>query len=129
MGLILKTVNFEVRTRAVTLPRSVSTAEELYSAATDLLTTETRACSPSPLRLRLMGIYIGPLREYKLSISCSILCVCVCVCVCRCEDLLSTEEGRFVREWEEEEEQTGDTGCVCPATTDSHACHAITHQD
>lgn len=55
MTLKVKTVEFEVRTKAVTLPKAVSTAEELYSAASELLTAEIQVVHPSPLRLRLMG--------------------------------------------------------------------------
>lgn len=55
MALKLKTVRFEVKTRAVTLPHPVSSADQLFSAASDLLTAEIRACAPNLLRLRLMG--------------------------------------------------------------------------
>lgn len=55
VALKLKTVHFEVKTRAVTLPHPVSSADQLFSAASDLLTAEIRACAPNPLRLRLMG--------------------------------------------------------------------------
>ena len=53
--LKLKTVHFEVKSHAVTLPKPASSAEELYSAASELLRNEIKACSPSPLKLRLMG--------------------------------------------------------------------------
>ena len=53
--LKLKTVNFEVKSRAVTLPKPVCSPEELCSAASELLRTEIKAYSPSVLRLRLMG--------------------------------------------------------------------------
>lgn len=53
--LKLKTVFFEVKSHAVTLPKPASSAEELYSAASELLRNEIEACSPSPLKLRLMG--------------------------------------------------------------------------
>ena len=67
MAVKLKTVHFKVKTRAVTLPRPVSSAEQLYSAASGLLATEIKACAPSPLRLRLMGketipVYRGYIR-------------------------------------------------------------------
>ena len=51
----LKTVLFEVKSHAVTLTKPASSAEELYSAASELLRSEIKACSPSPLKLRLMG--------------------------------------------------------------------------
>ena len=53
--LKLKTVFFEVKSHAVTLSKPASSAEELYSAASELLRNEIKACSPSPLKLRLMG--------------------------------------------------------------------------
>ena len=62
MAVKLKTVHFEVKTRAVTLPRPVSSADKLYSAASGLLATEIKACAPSPLRLRLMGKGAIPVR-------------------------------------------------------------------
>ena len=62
MTLKMKTVGFEVKTRAATLSQPVSSAEQLYTAASELLTAEIKTCLPNPLRLRLMGV-----------------CVCVCV--------------------------------------------------
>uniref|UniRef100_A0A8C7QWY5 DNA polymerase kappa n=1 Tax=Oncorhynchus mykiss TaxID=8022 RepID=A0A8C7QWY5_ONCMY len=53
--LKLKNVNFEVKTRAWTLPCAVATTEELFAVAKDLLKTEIDNVSPQPLRLRLMG--------------------------------------------------------------------------
>lgn len=53
--LKLKNVNFEVKTRALTLPHPVATAEEIFAVAKDLLKTERDNESPQPLRLRLMG--------------------------------------------------------------------------
>lgn len=52
----LKNVNFEVKTRASTVPAVVSTAEEIFVIAKELLRTEIDADFPHPLRLRLMGI-------------------------------------------------------------------------
>ncbi|CAK6970502.1 DNA polymerase kappa [Scomber scombrus] len=57
--LKLKNVNFEVKTRAVTLPYAVATVDEIYAAAKDLLKTEMEKESPQPLRLRLMGVRIS----------------------------------------------------------------------
>ena len=55
MTLKLKSVNFAVKTRAASLPQPVSSAEQLYSAASELLGAEIKARTPLPLRLRLMG--------------------------------------------------------------------------
>ncbi|XP_031216196.1 DNA polymerase kappa isoform X2 [Mastomys coucha] len=52
----LKNVNFEVKTRASTVPSAISTAEEIFAIAKELLRTEVNAGSPHPLRLRLMGV-------------------------------------------------------------------------
>lgn len=52
----LKNVNFEVKTRASTVSAVVSTAEEIFVIAKELLRTEIDADFPHPLRLRLMGI-------------------------------------------------------------------------
>ncbi|KAK6492455.1 DNA polymerase kappa isoform X1 [Huso huso] len=53
--LKLKNVNFDVKTRASTVSSVVSTEEEIYAVARDLLKTEIDNASPQPLRLRLMG--------------------------------------------------------------------------
>uniref|UniRef100_A0A8C6G7W6 DNA polymerase kappa n=1 Tax=Mus spicilegus TaxID=10103 RepID=A0A8C6G7W6_MUSSI len=52
----LKNVNFEVKTRASTIPAAISTAEEIFAIAKELLRTEVNVGSPHPLRLRLMGV-------------------------------------------------------------------------
>ncbi|CAO2592901.1 DNA polymerase kappa [Lemmus lemmus] len=52
----LKNVNFEVKTRASTVPSTLSTAEEIFAVAKELLKTEINTASPHPLRLRLMGV-------------------------------------------------------------------------
>ncbi|XP_059132264.1 DNA polymerase kappa isoform X3 [Peromyscus eremicus] len=52
----LKNVNFEVKTRASTVLSALSTAEEIFAVAKELLRTEVNAGSPHPLRLRLMGV-------------------------------------------------------------------------
>ncbi|XP_075871261.1 DNA polymerase kappa isoform X2 [Nelusetta ayraudi] len=57
--LKLKNVNFEVKTRALTLAYPVATAEEIFAVAKDLLKTERDNESPQPLRLRLMGVRIS----------------------------------------------------------------------
>ncbi|KAM9252783.1 DNA polymerase kappa [Dugong dugon] len=55
----LKNVNFEVKTRASTVSPVVSTAEEIFAVAKELLRTEIDADFPHPLRLRLMGVRIS----------------------------------------------------------------------
>ncbi|XP_053726482.1 DNA polymerase kappa [Synchiropus splendidus] len=57
--LKLKNVNFEVRSRAVTLTYAVSTADEIFAVAKDLLKTEIENEKPQLLRLRLMGVRIS----------------------------------------------------------------------
>ncbi|KAF3821765.1 hypothetical protein GH733_009807, partial [Mirounga leonina] len=55
----LKNVNFEVKTRASTVSSVVSTAEEIFAIARELLRTEIDADFPHPLRLRLMGVRLS----------------------------------------------------------------------
>uniref|UniRef100_A0A3Q1HH60 DNA polymerase kappa n=1 Tax=Anabas testudineus TaxID=64144 RepID=A0A3Q1HH60_ANATE len=57
--LKLKNVNFEVKTRALTLQYAVATADEIFAVAKDLLKMEIENESPQPLRLRLMGVRIS----------------------------------------------------------------------
>ncbi|XP_008417080.1 DNA polymerase kappa [Poecilia reticulata] len=57
--LKIKNVNFEVKTRAQTLPYAVARAEDIFAVAKDLLKTEIENESPQPLRLRLMGVRIS----------------------------------------------------------------------
>ncbi|XP_015258922.1 PREDICTED: DNA polymerase kappa isoform X1 [Cyprinodon variegatus] len=57
--LKLKNVNFEVKTRAQTLPYAVATVEDIFAVAKDLLKMEIENESPQPLRLRLMGVRIS----------------------------------------------------------------------
>ncbi|XP_070761056.1 DNA polymerase kappa [Enoplosus armatus] len=57
--LKLKNVNFEVKTRALTLPYAVATVDDIFAVAKDLLKTERDNESPQPLRLRLMGVRIS----------------------------------------------------------------------
>ncbi|XP_068033340.1 DNA polymerase kappa isoform X2 [Anomalospiza imberbis] len=57
--LKLKNVNFEVKTRALTVLSSVSTEEEIFTVAKDLLGTEIDSVAPHPLRIRLMGIRVS----------------------------------------------------------------------
>ncbi|KFV96481.1 DNA polymerase kappa, partial [Eurypyga helias] len=57
--LKLKNVNFEVKTRASTLLSAVSTEEEIFAVAKDLLGTEIDSVAPHPLRIRLMGVRVS----------------------------------------------------------------------
>ncbi|NWS17483.1 POLK polymerase, partial [Pachyramphus minor] len=57
--LKLKNVNFEVKTRASTVLSSVSTEEEIFAVAKDLLGTEIDSVAPHPLRIRLMGVRVS----------------------------------------------------------------------
>lgn len=51
----LKTVGFKVLSRAVSLPRCISSAGDLFKAASELLQMEIKMAAPAPLALRLMG--------------------------------------------------------------------------
>ncbi|NXJ01698.1 POLK polymerase, partial [Psophia crepitans] len=57
--LKLKNVNFEVKTRASTVLSAVSTEEEIFAIAKDLLGTEIDSVAPHPLRIRLMGVRVS----------------------------------------------------------------------
>ncbi|XP_007439922.1 DNA polymerase kappa isoform X1 [Python bivittatus] len=57
--LKLKNVNFEVKTRANTVLSAVSTEEEIFAIAKDLLKAEMERVAPEPLHLRLMGVRIS----------------------------------------------------------------------
>ncbi|XP_035999483.1 LOW QUALITY PROTEIN: DNA polymerase kappa [Fundulus heteroclitus] len=57
--LKLKNVNFEVKTKAQTLPYAVAQVEDIFAVAKDLLKMEIESESPQPLRLRLMGVRIS----------------------------------------------------------------------
>ncbi|NXN06779.1 POLK polymerase, partial [Indicator maculatus] len=57
--LKLKNVNFEVKTRASTVLSSVSTEEEIFAVAKELLATEIDSSAPHPLRIRLMGVRVS----------------------------------------------------------------------
>ncbi|XP_056396211.1 DNA polymerase kappa isoform X2 [Hyla sarda] len=57
--LKLKNVKFEVKTRASTMSYAVSTEEEIFSVAKEILKAEIDLASPEPLRLRLMGVRIS----------------------------------------------------------------------
>ena len=63
IGIKLKTINFEVKTRVSTASLPVRETEEIFSHAKKLLVNEIRSCSPEPLRLRLMGVRAAELSE------------------------------------------------------------------
>ena len=66
IGIKLKTVNFEVKTRVTTSSFPVQKANELFSHAKKLLVNEIRTCSPEPLRLRLMGVRAAEFCEKRM---------------------------------------------------------------
>ncbi|XP_066458977.1 DNA polymerase kappa [Eleutherodactylus coqui] len=77
--LKLKNVKFEVKTRASTMSYVVSTEEEIYSVAKDILKAEIDLASPEPLRLRLMGVRLSGFlseddKKYQKCIT-SFLCI------------------------------------------------------
>jgi len=53
----MKTIDFDVKTRATTLDRHVSSAADLFQAAFNLLMCEQEQLLPDKLRLRLLGTY------------------------------------------------------------------------
>ncbi|XP_018423338.1 PREDICTED: DNA polymerase kappa [Nanorana parkeri] len=76
--LKLKNVKFEVKTRASTVSHTVSTEEEIFCLAKEILKAEIEAASPEPLRLRLMGVRVSGFtseedRKHQKSIT-SFLC-------------------------------------------------------
>ncbi|KRZ76264.1 Coronin-like protein cor-1 [Trichinella papuae] len=59
--LKVKTIDFDVRTRANTVDRYLQAADEIYQVASSLLQEEIRARLPNRLRLRLMGVRLSNL--------------------------------------------------------------------
>ena len=55
--LKMKTSDFNVKSRGVTLPRLIFKDEELFQAASSLLQQEVKCVGPAPLKLRLIGNY------------------------------------------------------------------------
>ena len=51
----IKTVKFDVKTRASSLPDYTNDAEVIFMVAKDLLCKEIKNVHPQPLQLRLMG--------------------------------------------------------------------------
>lgn len=56
VGVKLKTVDFEVKTRICSPSNPVQDTDEIFRYAKKLVSTEIKACLPQPLRLRLMGV-------------------------------------------------------------------------
>ncbi|MEE6458568.1 hypothetical protein FKM82_000347 [Ascaphus truei] len=57
--LKLKNVKFEVKTRASTVMSAVSTEEEIFAVAKEILKAEIEFTSPELLQLRLMGVRVS----------------------------------------------------------------------
>ena len=55
--LKMKTADFEVKSRGLTLPRSISKSGEILRVASDLLRQEIEVFGQIPLKLRLLGKY------------------------------------------------------------------------
>ncbi|XP_061173929.1 DNA polymerase kappa-like [Saccostrea echinata] len=61
VAIKIKTVKFDVKTRACSLPDYTNDAEVIYAAAKDLLCKEIKNVHPQPLQLRLMGVRMSSL--------------------------------------------------------------------
>ncbi|OWF52703.1 DNA polymerase kappa-like isoform X2 [Mizuhopecten yessoensis] len=66
VAIKLKTVKYEVKTRAHTLPDYTSDLRVVFSAAQELLQTEIKSVAPEPIRLRLMGVRMSSLLNEDL---------------------------------------------------------------
>ncbi|XP_052099685.1 DNA polymerase kappa-like [Mytilus californianus] len=66
VSIKIKTVEFEVKTRAHTLKDYTSDSDLIYAAAKELLRVEIQAVAPNPLRLRLMGVRMSSLLHQNL---------------------------------------------------------------
>ena len=51
----MKTADFEVKSRGLTMLQSVSKSGEIFQVASCLLQQEIEACGQIPLKLRLLG--------------------------------------------------------------------------
>lgn len=56
VSIKIKTVKFEVKTRAHSLPNHTAEYQDIFTAARELLRVEIQAVQPQALRLRLMGM-------------------------------------------------------------------------
>lgn len=59
MTIKMKTDQFEVMTRSVTLDRYISSENEIFAATKPLLLAEVDRLMPTKLKLRLMGKYLA----------------------------------------------------------------------
>uniref|UniRef100_A0A5S6QRN4 DNA polymerase kappa n=1 Tax=Trichuris muris TaxID=70415 RepID=A0A5S6QRN4_TRIMR len=64
----LKTIAFDVMTRASTAKYYTNDAEEMFSIASEVLLNEIRTIAPNPLRLRLMGVRLSSLQPERKGI-------------------------------------------------------------
>ena len=67
--LKIKTVTFEVHTRAQTMTQHTNDAHQINLVASRLLRTEIDNVAPKPLELRLMGKHLVSLDRSSLSFS------------------------------------------------------------
>ena len=65
VGLKMKLVNFELKTRTRTIGNFIKSAEDLFSVAKEILNIEIKATSPRKLRLRLMGVRVADFSKQK----------------------------------------------------------------
>ena len=59
IGIKLKTVEFEIKTRVVTLRHPTNESQEIYSCGRSLLDKEIAVLKPETLKLRLMGVRVS----------------------------------------------------------------------
>ncbi|XP_071104269.1 DNA polymerase kappa-like [Haliotis cracherodii] len=66
VSIKIKTVKFEVKTRAHSLPNHTAEYQDIFTAARELLRVEIQAVQPQALRLRLMGVRLSNLLHHSL---------------------------------------------------------------
>ena len=59
VGIKLKTIEFEIKTKAITFHSSTNDSKEIYNYARILLDKEIAQLKPKPLKLRLMGVRVS----------------------------------------------------------------------